>query len=163
MSKNLKHMRYINHILGRGIRNDLDGTINWYQFLELRDNNRIIDRISTNKTVSCPSHINDESCTYTCKECVLKITYPRIKYSELENYEIIHVPILFTFTYYVESIVNGFPRNFDIERILIDKMVKEYNFDKEYLINLIENKDILKDFFVNEEKIEIISLYELGY
>ena len=91
----------------------------------------------------------------------MKRTYPKLTYRKLEDCELEHIPVLFTFSYYMESIVNGFNRDDEIEKILINKMMDEYDLSEYYLYELINNKDQLKHLLPNEERVEYIPYNEV--
>ena len=79
-----------------------------------------------------------------CELCKVK---PFDLYEELDEYSINNFPCLLTFTYYVDSICHGIKRDTNTEKILILKMCSEYNFNKKFLENLIENNEKLTNMY----------------
>ena len=165
LEKLAHHIRYLSYMVnGPSSRNTTN--IKWGQYLKLGNfTNDYIYMIGSFDTIFCEEHTNSECDREygNCNKCLLKRIFPKLTFRKLKDYELEHIPVLFTFSYYMDSIVNGFDRDNNTEKKLIDKMIREYELSESYLYELINNKDQLKHLFPNEERVEFIPYNEVDY
>ena len=160
-------------ILGTQHRKDLSNInrFNYYLY-----------RIGNHENIYCDEHksLNMMMMEFiNCKECMMRVTYPPVKktcindnrsiavfldHSIMLMYLIYEVPSLLVLIYYIDSLINSdMGRNNELEEQLMIKINKEYQLSHEHILNLFENYDKLRHLFPNKERVEYRPLVSMRH